>query len=74
MGVCSDRLKKGSYARVRLKKGVLGTGLDKKGGGGIYRGTYMSLYKLNTSHDVPQSCAMIVRRRVIVMRWSCVKL
>ena len=25
-------------------------------------------------HDVPQGCAMIVRRRVMVVRWACVKL
>ena len=28
----------------------------------------------HTSHDVPQCCAMIVRRRVMVVRWSCVRL
>ena len=31
-------------------------------------------YKLKTSHDVPQGCAIIVRRRVMVVRWSCLKL
>ena len=30
-----------------------------------------SQHKLKTSHYVLQCCAMIVRRRVMVVRWSC---
>ena len=33
-----------------------------------------SQYKLKTSHDVSQGCAMMVRRRVMVVRWSCINL